>query len=150
MKMCKQATESSCGKQHCCIECDIRESCPDVCATAVSGAVDGCPDAYDEENSLQEFQSAVPKAIEMMGAILQKKKEIEKAEADMKAQLVDAMKKYGVKSFKNDVISITYKAPSTRTSIDSARLKKEHPEIAEAYSKTSPVKESVMIKLKDD
>lgn len=146
MKMCKQASDSPCGKNCCCVECDVNSTCPDVC----SGIKDheSCPDAYSDEVSLQEFEKAVPAVIETITSILQKKAEMEAKEKEMREQLLEAMKKYGVKSFKNDLISITYTEPTTRSTIDSARLKKEHPEIASAYQKTSQVKESIRITLK--
>ena len=43
---------------------------------------------------------------------------------------------------------MTYKKPSQRTTIDSKRLKEEAPDIFEAYSKTSDVKESISISIK--
>jgi hypothetical protein len=43
---------------------------------------------------------------------------------------------------------MTYVAPTTRTTIDSTKLKKDHPEIAEQYSKTSNVSASVRVTLK--
>ena len=45
-------------------------------------------------------------------------------------------------------MTVTYVKPTTRTSIDSAKLKKEMPEVVEKYSKTSNVKSSIRIKLK--
>lgn len=147
MKMCKQANESTCGKMCCCAECDTKDTCPDVCNEI--NDYENCEDAFDEEVSLQEFQKAVPVAIEAISSILQEKAQIEAKEKEMREQLLEAMKKYGVKSFKNDLINITYKAPSSRTSIDSTKLKKEHPDIAAQYTKTSSVKESVVIKLND-
>lgn len=76
------------------------------------------------------------------------KKRIEDQEKQLKKLLVEAMEKYGVKSFENDVIKFVYVAPTTRSTIDSTRLKKDHPDIAERYSKTSPVSASVRITVK--
>jgi len=44
---------------------------------------------------------------------------------------------------------ITCVAPTTKTSIDSTKLKKEMPEIAEKYSKTSTVSGYVKITLRE-
>ena len=52
------------------------------------------------------------------------------------------------KSFENDDIKMTYIAATERKSIDSTKLKKEHPEIAEAYQKISQVKATVKIEIK--
>ena len=49
MIKCKQAMESSaCGKVCCCLECEERESCKDVC-TELSP---DCEDAFTEETAL--------------------------------------------------------------------------------------------------
>ena len=49
MIKCKQAMESSaCGKVCCCLECEERESCKDVC-TELSP---DCEDAFSEETAL--------------------------------------------------------------------------------------------------
>ena len=48
MIKCKQAMESSaCGKVCCCLECEERESCKDVC-TELSP---DCEDAFSEETA---------------------------------------------------------------------------------------------------
>ena len=67
---------------------------------------------------------------------------------DFNAKLIIAMEEQGVKSFENDKIKITYVAPVTRKGIDTTRLKKEHPEIAEEYQKETTTKASVRITLK--
>ena len=66
----------------------------------------------------------------------------------VRQELQEAMDKYGVKKFENDILKITYVEPTTRTSIDSARLKQELPAIAEKYTKVSQVKGSVRIDVK--
>ena len=53
MIKCKQAMESSaCGKVCCCLECEERESCKDVC-TELSP---DCEDAFSEETALATMQ----------------------------------------------------------------------------------------------
>lgn len=78
-----------------------------------------------------------------------RKKELEKAESELKQMLIEKMEETGVKSIDNEYFKITYVAPTTRETIDSARIKKELPEIAEQYVKTSAIKASVRITLKD-
>lgn len=75
-------------------------------------------------------------------------KKIEDQKIALKENLLAAMEKHGVEKWDNEVMIVTYVKPTTRTSIDSAKLKKEMPEIAEKYSKTSNVKSSIRIKLK--
>lgn len=81
--------------------------------------------------------------------------ELQKKEAEANAQklrdaLMQAMEENSVTTFENDAIKLTYVAPSTRTSIDSTKLKKELPDIAEKYTKTSQVKASLRITLKEE
>ena len=79
----------------------------------------------------------------------QKKKAEEKAK-ELRAMLLDEMEKQAVKTFENDRIRLTYIAPQTRSTIDSARLKKDLPEIAEKYTKQTSVKASLKITLKGE
>lgn len=46
------------------------------------------------------------------------KKEMDKLEKDIKKNILEAMEENGIKSFENDVVKITYTAPTTRTTID--------------------------------
>ncbi len=71
--------------------------------------------------------------------------EMKNEEEKIKDLFKEAMRTAGVMSIDYDGIKIQYKAPHTRTSIDSKRLKAEQPAIYDAYSKTSPVSESVTI-----
>ncbi len=75
------------------------------------------------------------------------KKEADTSAAKIRAQLIAAMEAQGIKSFEtaDKSMLITYVAPSERETIDSARLKEEHPELAKKYVKTSTVKASVRI-----
>lgn len=76
------------------------------------------------------------------------KKEAEANAEKLKQMLLEKMREENIKSFEDERIKITYVAPTTRETIDSARLKKELPEIAEQYKKISNVKDSVRITLK--
>lgn len=80
---------------------------------------------------------------------MQKKQAEEKAK-ELRAMLLEEMEKQAVKTFENDRIRITYIAPQTRSTIDSARLKKDLPEIAEKYQKQTSVKASLKITLKGE
>lgn len=78
------------------------------------------------------------------------KKQAEERAKKLRENLLEAMEKDAIKTFENDAIRITYVAPQTRSTIDSARLKKELPEIAEQYSKETSVKASLKITLKGE
>lgn len=78
-----------------------------------------------------------------------KKKEAEAQRDELKAALLAEMEQKGVKTFETDNVRLTYVAPSTRATIDTARLKKEMPEVAEQYTKKSETKASLRITIKE-
>lgn len=88
--------------------------------------------------------------IERLISTIEEQKKVAEAQAqELRAAIMQAMKNNGILSYENEHIQLSYIMPTTRTAIDSARLKKELPEIAEQYSKTSQVNEQLRIKLKE-
>lgn len=73
------------------------------------------------------------------------KKEMEYQEKILKEGLMEAMNQVGLKKFIINGLSATIKDGTTRTTIDSKRLKEECPDIYEEYSKTSEVKSSIIL-----
>lgn len=63
-------------------------------------------------------------------------------------KLYESLSGAKIKSLDRGAYKVTVVAPSVRESIDSARLKKELPEIAEKYSKVSEVKGGVRVTVK--
>lgn len=94
--------------------------------------------------------AAIQEAERIIAEAEKAKKEAEARIADVKNALMAEMEKRALKTFETDRIKITYVLPSTRTTIDSARLKKEMPEIAEKFSKTTETSASVRITLKGE
>ena len=92
---------------------------------------------------LAKFESIIAEAEQM-------KKAAEEQRDEIKAAIMAAMEKNGVKTFETDHIKLTYVAPSTRSTIDTARLKKELPQVAEQYAKTSETKASLRITIKEE
>ena len=76
-----------------------------------------------------------------------KRIEIDIQEKQLKEELLEAMEKYGITNWQTEDGSIkaVYRNASKRTTIDSTRLKKELPDVAEEYSKTTDVKSSVSL-----
>lgn len=132
------------GLNICCSTCEHSDTCEHCC----EGVQPTCPHAEVVNDELAQFESAVPDAIQQITNLIQTKKELEEQEKQLKQKLVEAMESYGVKSFENDQIKMTYVASTTRSTIDSTRLKKDHPDIAEQYSKTSSVSASVRVTVK--
>lgn len=79
-----------------------------------------------------------------------RRKETEEQVRNIKEAIMKAMADNGIKTFENDKMKITYVEPSTRVTIDSAKLKKEKPEVAKEYEKTSTTKPSLRITIKGE
>ena len=111
-----------------------------------------CKECYDKALVGIEFKAEVPGLpIEVMPALQKiQAKSIKEQQERLKEDLLNAMETHGVKKWDNEVMTVTYTAPTTRTSIDSSKLKKELPDVFSKYSKTSNVKSSIRIKLKGD
>ena len=144
MIKCKLAMEENATCQRCCYYCNFRHACNDEC----EDCVENCEEAVGEETGLDVMNSAVPDVLRAITDITVQKKKLEEQEKLMKKKLQEAMEQHGIKSFENADVKFLYVAPTTRTTIDSAKLKKDHPDIAEQYSKTSNVSASVRITVK--
>ena len=128
----------------CCFECELKAACEEACELIPSE----CGDSIMEEAAeagLQVFQQGQVAVIQKIADIVTAKKALEEQEADLKAKLKDAMEKCNIKKFESDILNITYVAETTSTSIDSTKLKKKYPAIAEECSKTS--KKSAYVKV---
>lgn len=77
-------------------------------------------------------------------------KQLQDQYKEAKKKLHDAMEAYDIKKFETDHVVITRILPGERKSLDSKKLKEDHPEIAEQYQKITKTKGSVRIKLKED
>jgi len=99
----------------------------------------------EEETGLQVFKQGQMAVLKQIADIITTKKKLEEQEAELKAKLKDAMEKCNIKKFESDILDITYVAETTQTSIDSAKLKKKYPDIAEECSKVS--KKSAYVKV---
>ena len=128
----------------CCFECELKAACEEACELIPSE----CGDSIMEESGeagLEVFQQGQVAVIQKIADIVTAKKALEEQEADLKAKLKDAMEKCNIKKFESDILNITYVAETTSTSIDSTKLKKKYPAIAEECSKTS--KKSAYVKV---
>ncbi len=87
-------------------------------------------------------------AQEIVNQIVNFKKEMlkmELLEKQLKEEIKEAMEKNNVTSLEFGELKIKYRSATTRTSLDSKRLKEELPDIYEEYSKTSEVASSISI-----
>lgn len=130
----------------CCWSCPHFEGCPEACEEkpALCGE-----STFDEETGLQVFKDSQLATLNAIASLTANKKAIEEQEKTMKAALYEAMERFGVKKFESDILTLTLVNPTTAVSVDSAKLKKKHPEIFAECSKTTAKSGYVKISLKD-
>ncbi len=89
-------------------------------------------------------------APEIINAIVEFEKkalEMKLKQEELKENLKQAMEDNGITKWisPNGELKVTYRSATTRTSLDSKKLKEELPDIYEEYSKTSEVASSISI-----
>lgn len=75
-------------------------------------------------------------------------KEIKKQQDSMKKDILDAMQKYGVLKFDNDILKIAFIPEHDAERFDSKTFKEENPDVYDLYAKISKVKPSIRITVK--
>ena len=75
-------------------------------------------------------------------------KEIKKQQDSMKAEILDAMQKYGVLKLDNEFLKIAFIPEHDAERFDSKAFKSENPDIYDSYVKLSKVKPSIRITVK--
>ena len=145
MIQCKNACPL--GKfDRCCRSCPDYDGCDEACTIGPNACEDSI---FDDESGLQAFQDAQLATLNAIASLTAHKKAIEEQEKAMKAALMEAMEKYGIKKFDSDLLTLTYVAPTVTHGIDSAKLKKKYPDVAAACAKDTPKAGYVKITLKD-
>lgn len=75
-------------------------------------------------------------------------KEIKKQQDNMKAEILDAMQKYGVLKLDNEFLKIALVPEHNAERFDSKTFKDENPDVYDMYVKISKVKPSIRITVK--
>lgn len=132
----------------CCVCCPDRDGCPELCEEATN--YENCISAIDEEKALVNFQNQQLETIKKIAEICTQKKQLEAFEKEMKDSLKEGMEQFGITKFDSDILKITYIAEGVKKSIDSTKLKKELPDIAEQYTKTSKVSSYIKVEVKSN
>lgn len=96
--------------------------------------------------SMAETEQAITKAVATQQATL---KQLQEQDKQIREAIRQAMDEQHISKWENDIVSLTNIAPTTRTGVDTKRLKAEQPEIFEQYKKETPVKGSLRIKIKE-
>lgn len=109
------------------------------------------PDMTEQEFMAigQNEISIVAKQVEKLELQIASFKQLEEQYKAMKNKLYQLMEEYDIKKWETDRIIITRTLPTKRESLDSKKLKADHPDLFETYKKVSTVAGSVRIKLKE-
>lgn len=83
-------------------------------------------------------------------ALEEQLKALEEQEENIKAEVIAEMKANAVKTYESDTIRVTYKSESVKNSFDSKKFAEAEPELYKNYLKTSKIKESLTLKLKNN
>lgn len=84
--------------------------------------------------------------VKTMSAYYQTKKTFEEKEKEFKKALMKAMKENGIKSFKNEFVTITLKDAYYRDTVDVEKMMKDG--VYDDYLKTTEVAESIQMRWK--
>lgn len=80
--------------------------------------------------------------------IEEEKKELKRKEEKIREILLKEMEDKGIIKISDENISITYKAPTERETFRTAKFKKDLPDLYDTYVEFTPVKSSLVIKVK--
>jgi hypothetical protein len=124
---------------------EIKRIPSEVILQLISDYVAGIPTMLTASN--------LPMEVINLADIIKSKMEMQKKIAEeveqMKMQMLDTMKANGIEKIDlQDKVLITYIAPTERESLDSKKIKDNHPELYAMYLKKSSVKESIKITLR--
>lgn len=90
--------------------------------------------------------SVAAETIKKLRKLEQTRLEAEMLMKELKEELIETMESNGITDgFETNGLKVIYKKPSTRTTLDSKKVKEDLPELFEKYSKTSEVKSSVSL-----
>ena len=89
-------------------------------------------------------------AYEMILSLERQAKEIKAKQDALREKMLAEMQAKGIKKLETDDISITFKDGYDKETFQSKQFRADHADLYDSYVKMSPVKASVVIKLKED
>jgi predicted phage-related endonuclease len=89
--------------------------------------------------------TVVEEVVNQIVAFEKEKLKMDLIEKDLKEKLKEAMENNNVTKLEFGELKVSYRNASTRTTVDSKKLKEDLPDIYEEYSKTSNVSSSISI-----
>lgn len=104
------------------------------------------PVAADAALALEEQAVVLAEQLDQIARLKLAIKETEQASAELQQRLYDYMTENNLDEMACELGTFVRKAPYTKKALDSARLKKEKPELYEQYLKESEIKGSITFK----
>lgn len=86
--------------------------------------------------------------ISALKLIDEEEKELKQRKEDIREILLKEMEENNILKIEDEKISITYKAPTERETFRTAKFKKDLPDLYDTYVEFTPVKSSLLIKIK--
>ena len=102
-------------------------------------------DLIEKKENNYQLTDAVISELKM---IEEEKKELKRKEEKIREILLKEMEDKNILKLENEKISITYKAPTERETFRIAKFKKDLPDLYDTYVEFTPVKGSLLIKIK--
>ena len=99
------------------------------------------------DSEVEMGMSMITENLKALEAQVKALKEQQEAYKDI---IMNAMEAQGIKSYENDILKITYVYPVEKLSVDSAKVKKEYPQVYAECLKKSVSKASLRITIKGD
>lgn len=106
----------------------------------------------ENENELVAFEQSQMAAFKALAEFKMAREKLDEQEKKLKEQLEKAMQDYGIKSFKNDFVTLSYVEASSSETIDLKAFEKNEPtlysELLRDYKKVTNKKAYVRILVK--
>jgi predicted phage-related endonuclease len=131
----------------CCHECPDADGCPDCCGD--------CPEecgrsvAEGAETNLVAFTQQHMTLFQEIRSLVLEKKAAEAREKNLKDELKAAMEAHGIRAIDNDILKITYVPETVTHTLDTAKIKRKYPGLAEECSKETPKSSYIKIEVKE-
>lgn len=101
---------------------------------------------------LAKFEKKNMTAFKELAQLQEMKKSLDDKEKEVKAALLEGMKKYGIASIDNDLVRINYIPETESVSLDTKKWRADNPdqyhEIEQAYNKRTIKKEYIRVTVK--
>lgn len=148
MIKCKECGSATCPQELdiCCGVCPMKKNCGNCCELSENAACESRLEAPDDASG---FALAIPSTISRLKEIARLKKQLDEEEKALKIVVYRNMEVYGIPKYDDAEVTFSKVVPSVRVSIDSAKLKKLHPDIAEECSKSTQVAGTIKVVLKN-